>query len=127
MSKDNLKQLLGLIMMVLGLFVLFTTFGSKYSGARPLVPALVPFFGLYFGIGLTILQLIYCWVFDAKTGYIWMAAAWIVAVPLIYISQSARDILGPYPNAMPEMARLITGPACVCAIAIGFGTLKRKI
>ena len=121
--KSQIKQLLGLGMILLGLLVLFAVMGGRYSGGRPIIPALVPVFGLEFGIVFAVFQIGFCLFFNAKKGLIWMAAIWLIAAPLIHITAFARYS----PEAVSGIPRIVTGSACASAIALGISVVRGKL
>jgi len=121
--RDQLKQPLAVGMVVLAALVLLTVFGNPAGNARPLVPALVPVFGVPFGAVFALLQLAYCGRLNLKKGFVVVAGVWALAGPLILIGES----FGHSPQALAGLARMVTGSACGSAIALGALVLKGKL
>ena len=124
--QKRLKLWLAVVMIVLSAFVFITTFGNRYGGrSLLLIPALVPIFGVPFGIIYAVFQLGYCLCLDAKKGILWLLAVWITVaalIPLMKVGVVFRD-----ERTISGLARIITGAACASGIALGIGALKDKL
>ena len=123
--REAAKQIIAVAMLVVSAFVFFAVFGSPEAGGRPFIPALVPFFGIEFGIAFAVFQFAYCLLFNAKKGFLWILAVWIAVaavIPMVYMGLAFA-----HPNAIPPHIRIITGAPLASAVALGIGALKGKV
>jgi len=119
----NIKSIVAVIFIVVGLGVLAMTMGGGKYASGLLLPQAVPFLGAPFGLGLIAAQLAFCLLCDAKVGLLWMVGVWILAVPLALLGNA----MNLYPDAISGIDRLVTGPACVSALVLGFGAIHGKL
>jgi hypothetical protein len=119
---ESAKQLAAIGFIVTGIAVLAMTMSSGKYGGGPLLPQAVPYLGAPFGLGLLAAQAAFCLLCDAKDGLIWMAAVCLIALPLALFGNA----MNLYPEAMSGIDRLITGPSCASAIALGAGVVNGK-
>lgn len=120
---QNVKSIVAVVFIAVGLGVLAITMGGGKFGAGFLFPQAIPFFGAPFGLALLAAQVAFCLLCDAKDGLVWMAGICLIALPLALFGNA----MNLYPEAMSGIDRLITGPACASAIALGFGTTNGKL
>ena len=123
MPMQNIKSIVAVIFIVVGLAVLAMTMGGGKYGSGPLLPRAIPFLGAPFGLGLIAAQAAFCALCDAKVGLLWMVGIWILAVPLAMLGNA----MNLYPDAISGIDRLVTGPACASALALGFGTVHGRL
>ncbi len=123
--RDQLRRLLALAMIAVALVVFATVFGGPLRNSRPLVPALVPVFGMPFGILFAALQCAYCGVYGIRKGFLLLPAVWVVAVLLVAVLWGGAG--EPDAQAMGRLDRAVTGAACASALALGFAVWHGKL
>lgn len=120
--NENLKILSARAMAVLGGAVILSVFGTPAGGSRAAIPALIPLFGLPFGILYSVFLLGCCYYFKINKGFWVIAGVWICVTPFYFLGSSLN------PDAsLTGLARIVTGNACVAALIIGIGIWKEKL
>ena len=110
-------------MIALSGFILIFIFGTPGGGSRPIIPSLVPIFGIKFGLIFAIFQIGYCYYFNIKKGFLLILCIWGIIVPFIYLGEAFRyNVL-----ALCGFARVVTGASCASAIALGICVFRGKL
>ena len=123
--REQLKQWGALAMIVVASFVFVTAFGSPLTNSRPIIPALVPVFGIPFGVAFALLQCAYCGIYSIHKGLLVLPVVWVVAVLLVFLLFGTG--IEPDPSAMARPARAVTGAACASALVLGFAVRHGKL
>ncbi len=123
--RDQFKPLGVVVMIVVALAVFAASFGHPLTNSRPLIPALVPFFGMPFGIVFALLQCAYCGIYGIRKGFVVLPVVWVVAA-LLALALFGRG-LEPHPLAMARPDRAVTGAACASALVLGFAVWHGKL
>ncbi len=119
----NIKSIVAVIFIGVGLGVLAMTMGGGKYASGPLLPQAIPFLGAPFGLGLTAAQVAFCILCDAKVGLLWIVAVWVLAVPLALLGNT----MNLYPDTISGIDRLVTGPACASALVLASGVIHGKL
>lgn len=120
---QNVKSVSAIVFIAVGMAVLAMTMGGGRFGAGPMFPAAIPYLGVPFGLGLLAVQIAFCLLCDARDGLLWILVACVLTVPLALFGNA----MNLYPDAIGGMDRVVTGPACASAIAIGFGVVRGSL
>lgn len=119
----NVKSIVAVVFIVVGLGVLAMTMGGGKYGGGPLLPQAIPVLGAPFGLGLIATQVAFCLLCNARKGLVWIVAVCLLTLPLALLGNA----MNLYPDAISGVDRLVTGPACASALALGFGTVNGKL
>jgi len=96
---EQTKKWLSIGMVALSGFVLVSVFGTP-GGGHPLIPSLVPLFGIGFVSYLQFFQFGYCYSFDIKKGFLWILGAWAVIIPFICLGWHLGIVLLLYADLL---------------------------
>ena len=117
--------IVGYLMIALSVFVLVTTFPGKMG--VPLVPGLVPVFGMAFALAYLAAQYALTLYFRSVRGIAMVTGTAIVAGLLGWMSRSV-GLVGPLEGHNTTMAQyVVCMGACVAGLVLGGALVKRWV
>lgn len=101
MDRHYYDQLIGWILVVVSLFLMVATLKGRY-GSGPLLPSLIPWFGIPFAIGALVALILFCLWQKSNTNVILVIVVFTVGFLLGYIGESNAKSRSPQPTPAIE-------------------------
>lgn len=120
--REFIKMMIARAMFVVSVAVFVTTLCVQFGDPRPLVPSLVPVFGIPFGIIYILAQIGYSHTFCKKGAY-WLIGSIMIVVCLFSWINSLLQI---YPSDFYLRAAIVGG-SCLSGVFLAYHVLNGKV